>query len=306
MPNADIIARTASAVWLEDFYQMNVWPALAADMSSEIPGYGDRIEMPSDDTAYAMNALHSITTANLIGTNVANHQWSTPIAVTGNKVDLVLDKAYDISVLIGTVLQRRVRPSYMESAVKHSARVFREKFNADVRGALDAAAGPQQLTAITTTAANYGAAAHITAIGNTLRTAKETADYAHWPRGSNRVCVASPSYHDLIGERIIDRNIRLQGTANDMALIFGEVLYYQGWTIVMDDSLDEGKAAGDGDHHTLYFVNRGEGFGFAQEIRGLRIVDSEVYRGQLLQGIMTHGAVINRPSKIRICKTNIT
>lgn len=306
MANADVIAKIAGAMWLQDFYQSNVWPMLSMDVSADIPGYGDRIEIPSDNTAYATNALHSITAANLISETVADHQWTAPIAVTAGKVDLILDKQYDLNVLIGTVLQRRVRPSFMASAMFHSARVFREKFNADVRGALDAAAAGQQLTPVATTAANFGNDAHKTEIIKTLRDAKEAADYAHWPRGMDRYCVVSPAYHDIITDYLVSEKLLLVQGATDRAVIEGDVMRFQSWTILMDDSLPEGKTADDDANHTMYFINRGQGFAFAQELRTLRVIDSEVYRGQLLQGIMTHGMVITRPSKIRIAKANIT
>ena len=92
---------------------------------------------------------------------------------------------------------------------------------------------------------------------------------------------------------------------NDRMALARELPVYNGWQIVMDDSMEPSESASTA-NHWMYFGRAGEGISFADQLRKLRVFESEVRRGTLIQGLMAYGAKINQPSKIRVVKTTIT
>ena len=302
MPTADAVGKVYAAQWQVKYRQDNIWPSLMLDMSPELI-YGDRLALPSDATAYAVG---SNINANVLSTNASDHQWGTPIVVTADSVDLVVDKAYPINSLVGKYIEKRVRPSFLTSAANLSASVLREQFNNDLRGTFEAAAAGQQLSPIAVTSANWGNAAHKKAIYDAVREAELAFDYGFLPRGSGRYCVGSPAVMQLLVDYVIEQKLTFQGATNDEALREGLLGRLRGFALYADNSLKSGTSASDDANHTMFFGLRNEGIAFAQEMRGLRVFESEVYRGWLVQGDVSFGSIINQPSKLRIAKHNIT
>lgn len=303
MAISDMVAKIAAARFEENFYQSNIWMSLVDDRSSEIAEHGDTVQIPVDGTEYEANDISSA--GGRADATRTQLQWTTPTIVTGNKVDLVANKSYDINVLVGTLQERITRPSFINKASQSTARAFREKLNADLRATFDGVTAAR--TAISTSSANFGNEAHQNAVDKALRDARVHADYLSWPRGGARVVVVSPAYYDLIDENIIDKNVYFNASStNDLAAIEGEVMRWRGWTIVMDDSLAEGTANTDDGNHNMYFMNRGQGLAYAGVLMNMTMIRSEIYRGNLVQGLMAYGSAVINPTKLMLQKTSIT
>lgn len=302
MPNTDAVGKVASSLFLESLRQNNIWMGLADDRSSEL-AYGDTIELPTDETAYAVNTA---SVANGLSSTASDHAWGTPLPVTLNSVNLVVNKGFDIDVLVGLLVQEMVRPSTLQQAVDSAARTLREQRNAEMRGALDLAVSDNQLTAITTKTAEWGNAAHATAVDKSFSEASVKAGYRHWGVGMGRVAVMSPATYEVLENKILTDKNYFAGDTNDQLLRENALGRYKGFTLMVDDSLAEGTAQGDGAKHTIYFVLRGQSFAFAQSLNNFRFFQSEQYKGYRIQGIQYYGAVIHRPSRSMIAKTTIT
>ena len=303
MAISDIVAKIAGAQFERQFYQNNIWAALLDDKSAEFPGYGNTLEIPIPSAVPTPTDISSDYT---VDATESNAKFTTPTIATASKVDLILNKAYDLNILVNTLAERRTRPSLVASEAEKAARAFREELNEDLRDTFDAVAATASL-AIATASGNFGNAAHQTAVDDALREARVVADSRHWDRGLGRVCVVGPRYHDLITEELVDKNPHfVTRTSMDDALIEGELFRYRGWTILMDDSLGIGTGGTDDAFHSIYFTTRGDGIAFGQDLRGVKTVDSEIYRGQLVQGVVAWGSVVKQTTKLLRAATTIT
>ena len=313
MATADIVAQQYVARWELEWYQDNIWSMLARDYTSEKAEFGDRLVLPSDATVYrndaldANSVLQETTVAGLQGTDPANLEYGTPIVATANGVSLIMDKTYKVNELIGEMVEGRLQPSLLQSAAEHQARVMREQFNKDIRDKFAAAAAPQRLTPIGTSSANWGNDAHKTAINSAILQAELAFDYAHAPRmPGRRYAAGNPADIQLLQTYLIDKNYHFMGPTNDQMINDGVLMRYRGFDFYPDSSLGAGTTNTDDRKHDWFFGVRGEGIGYAIENRSMRVVQSERYIGWLVIGWMSHGAVINQPSKVRIAQTNIT
>ena len=306
MPVADNVAELYAAGLLENFYQTNIWANLIQDRSSEIPGYGKSVQFPTDTSDYSPDDVSADYTPEQ--TDLTDLTWGDPSLTSMGEVTLVLNKAYKINRLISFITERRIRPSLLASAVEKSARAIRETLNRDIRAEFNRLPASRNVgNAIATAAASFGNAAHMNAIDNALREATVKADYEHFPRGPQRVVVVSPAYHDIIVEEIITKNPNLVSDVTlDEALVNAGAVRYRGWTIVMDDSLPQGTANTDDANHTMYFMIRGVGIGYAGELRNQRVINSETYMGIRVLGVFTWGNKIIEPGKLLRQTTSIT
>lgn len=301
MAIGDLIGRIYGATFLKQFYQNNVWVPLVMDLSAEVP-YGDRIFVPVDEDAYTPT---TITAANAQGTTVANLKWADPSVNNPTSVELVINKYYEFNRLVSTVHARQVRPSLIDSAVELSVRGYMQQLNADLRGAVNAVAAAQTVTTLTTTAANWGNAAHQTAVYNAIESASKAADYAHWPM-MGRYAVVSPSTKKVILDKIKAEKWFLVTGVTDVAVRDNMVARLEGFDIFVDDSMPSAETAST-DNHWMYFGVRGQGVAFAQQLRGVRMIqNSEVYKGSLIQGEAAWGTIITQAQKIRVVKQTIT
>ena len=206
MPVADVIAKVSAARFQEAYQQANIWAGLVNDLSAEIPGYGDTLDLPSDTSTYTVTDISSTYT---VDATIANAAWGPPTGINAARVQLQLNKAYKVNTLVTSLQQRRVRPSFLESAMRHSAREMTEQVNKDIRETFDAAAAAQKLPHIETTAANFGNAAHQKLIFDKLGEAQEgKVAYLHWPP-AGRVCVVSPAYYNALVTYLINEKLFL-------------------------------------------------------------------------------------------------
>lgn len=320
MAVSTIVAKIAAAYFLIPYYQSNVWMGITKDVSGEIPGYGDALEIPTDislrsggvGTEYANSYPNDVSGTYTEDANLTQAAFTAPKLVDAAKVTLNIDQARDLNILLTGIQARRVRPSFAESIMRHNARRIMEEVNDDLRGAIDASA-PTRNTSLNITVpnANFG---DITGTGNAnhganilkaLADAQEAADYRHWPEGM-RIAVVSPAYRRVIVEALEEKNIHLISDYNDRLVQMGVVAQYRGWNIVVDDSLPASKAAGATGHTMYFFAQPGVGLCYAGELREMRVVQSEVYRGQLFQGVYTWGKVVAESEKIMRAVTTIT
>lgn len=301
MALTDVIGRIFGPAFQTEYYQANIWPQLAADLSSELP-FGDTLELPSDATTYALN---SRTATQARSSTVTDHARSAPAVVNGSKVNLVVTEYDDVDVLIPTAAQNQVRPSFVSNAIFHSARIMSERLSNDIREKFDALTGTSVLGNIAVTAANFGNAAHVTLIMQRIRDADKSMNAGHLPRPGRYLSVG-PTYYDLILQQLIDDKLFLVTGATDNAVVNAQIPRYRGFDIVMDDSLGVGETATDDANHNMYFGLRGEGISYATQVRNLRAFESENYKGIRVTGDLFHGNLVNQPSKVRIAKTVIS
>ena len=299
MANPALVAKIFRATLFENYYQQNVWRSLVDDVSAEIPEGHDSIDMPYDDLGYEVK---DVDRAEQLGTNATQLARGAPHVVSGSKRTLQMQTYGEIDELVGTFTSMNTLPNFLASAARHSARVIIEVVNGAIRTQFDASteavAGP-----ITVKAADYGKDDHKTAIINALRAASVKADEEHWPR-EGRYCVMSPSYLDLIIDDIIESKFFFVSGVNDMAAVNNQLPRYRGWDLIMDDSMSPVKTASTANHF-MYFGRRGVGVGVAVRLRGLRVYESEVYRGMRANAELQYGTLINEPSKLLLQKTTI-
>lgn len=306
MAVADLAATIAGARFVETFKQMNVWDGLLGNYSDQIGMYAEYLDIPTDDTSYEPG--DSPTIAQTRGTTAADIAWPTPTVVTGSKVQLRLDQLKTINRLIPYIGNVLTRPDFIESASRNAAREFREAFNGQLRGTMLAAAAGNQIAAMTiANQAAYGNAAHKTAVKTAFRTAQKTANGRHWPKDMGmRYCVLGPDMYGLVNDILEEDKLFLVRGGNEQLVMNGDVINYRGWDIMLDDSIPLGTANGTEDNHTMYWGVRGYGGVYAMRLQDLQVIRSEVYQGQLLQGVALWGSLISEPTKSMITKLTIT
>ena len=303
MAITDVIGKAFAGRFLRKFYQSNVWAGLVDDRSAEFVNV-DSLDIPSDSTSYALTA---VTKANIQGRTVSNHKWGDPTMVDGDKVTLTIDKYHRINLGIGTIHELQTAPSFVESAAEKTAIAFTEQLNGGIRAGFEAAADARsttELTAISTTAGDYGNGAHKDLIKASIGNAAEQGDEDHWP-ADGRYAVMSPSYYRLIQDELESDKLLLVTGVTDRMVVDKVLGRYKGFEILMDDSIPNAKVAANSVHPILYGV-RGHGIAYASQLRRMRVFESEVIDGMRVQGSSAYGAVIHEPLKILLQKSNIT
>ena len=304
MANSENTAKIYAASFLAPYYQDNVWMGVVDDRSPEIPGYGDRLVLPTDDTDYSPTDKSSDVTVDQTDANKL--KYIDPKVVDSSMVELVIDQFQMFNVIISPVQERRIRPDFRRSATEKSARKVREVVNSYIRGQFDAITpAGRNLSAISVASNAWGEAAHQTAVTEALQAAALRADGEFWP-AANRVCITSPAvYQTIVKKLIADKLLLVQG-ATDTAVTQGRIVRYWDWNIRVDNSLGTATTSADGGNHTMYFMHAGVGLGFLGEPRRMKVVDSEVYAGTLLQGYYSYGAKVIEPNKLLRQPTTIT
>lgn len=302
MANVDLIAKAWGTIWLESYHQSNPWRELTRDVSSFFPEGVDSYDFPIDPTAYATAELDR---AQQLGTTASELARPVPTVVSGNTVNMVMRTLPSQDYLIGIVASRNVRPDLLETAARHSARVMVETISEAIRAIFDGLTSRNVGAAISTAAANFGDAAHMKAIFDTLREAAKKADVEHWPR-ADRYCVVSPAYFDLITAYLLELKLLLVGGTTDRVLLSRELQILSGWDIVMDDSMEPSEAAST-DNHKMYFGRRSEGLYHAvREVERAVFDPSERYRGIVMAETMQYGAKVIQGAKLMKRDTTIT
>lgn len=307
MANVDNLTKIFRARFLESFYQTNIWPGLMENVSAEIPAGSNALDMPYDTTNYAVkegdfNAQVGPASQTQDQARTALERGD-PTVVSTAKRTLTMDQIAEIDYLIGEVAEMNIRPSQIDSAARHTARVVAEKMNLEIREAYDAAT-EGTLTVVTTAAGDFGNAAHRTGLVGQFREAQKRANINHWPR-DGRTVVMSPVAYDLFVEDLIEKKLLLVQGATDVAVREGELVRYRGWDVTVDDSMPSSEAANSLSMYTYWF-RRGEGLAYADRLIGVRTIASEKYRGDRLVGQMQYGLLINQPGKLMIGKNTIT
>ena len=301
MAVADIVAKIAAATWVEELFQTNIWMTNTNDKSGDFPGWGNSVGYPKDASqtggspGYATQAS-SIT----VDSTVSQLEWGTPEKVNASEELLTINKQYAIDRLINPVQTAQVRPSFMESAVRHSARVGREYVNAQIRAQILADVTKTAGVDVSVTVANWGKDAHVTAMKQALRDAADIADDRFWAQGTRRV-VMSPATIRILADGLAgDRNF-IQNGDNERAIREGLWGRYMGWDLIGDNSLGGSAhtASDDAKHPFIYLTNDG-GFGcyYAGELTQMRVFQSETYKAQRMQGLFTFGVAVVEDNKI--------
>ena len=311
MPLVNLVPEIFSAQFLMQDEQTNVYRPLMEDRSAELP-YGDTIKLNNDDTTYAAAAQSGWQN---IDNTVANFKWPEPKLLTGSTTDLVVNKVYGDRFLVTPLQERRLRVNLVAQGIEKYGIAYRNQFNSDARAEFDTiktvrAANSLDTTAkgrIETTAANFGNDAHRDAVGKAVEDMTERVDYAHWPRSATgRWLIVSPAYHRLIRDYIKSKNLNLvSSTILDNAFVSAQVFFWDGWNIIMDDSLGAGKTNADDDKHKMYFFQR-NCVAFARELTTSNMVVSEEWFGRLMFFAMSYGIKLAQPSRLYIVETNIT
>ena len=319
MALSDAIQNLAYARFLEPFQQENLWLNFVQDFSAEFPGYGNSLVLPTDSGAKQSTAPDPTSVGYVPAdrsstytpdSTAEQNKWADP-SVTGlQTVTLTIDQVRDVSKQISYISERRIRPSLIESAARHSAREMMEAINADIRDELltaQNAEGPTQRTALSATAAQFGAAADtqvLTPLLNELANAQLAADVAFWPN-DGRVCVVSPRIHKYITDKLQAEKLYLVNE-NPQFAVEGMTVRYKGWEIVKDNSRGDGVTANDDNRHFLAYLRRGVGVGYAGELSMFRTFESEIYRSMVIHGLFSWGVKVIEPEKVLVTQFNIT
>lgn len=312
------VMQVIAAMIEENFYQDNIWIPMVQDESSEIAVQGKSIRIAKPDLDTYDNQPKVLSGAGPDGaysedSTAAQLRRGTPDVMTVESVVLDVNKEYDIDRLISNVSEKRTRYSLMELHARHIARKVREQMNSDIRAEYDNAANEVQATTsastgIRTSAANWGNAAHQARIMAMLRAAAETADASpHFFPPMGRVCVTGPANYHLIRTYLIDQKYFFTTGISDRAAANAEVLMWEGWNIVKDNSLSIARTNTDDANHSLYFMVEGyPAVAAAYELDIEDVFRSEDYRGTRFTGTMTWGHKIINDNKLLIQKTDIT
>ena len=302
MAVADIVPKIAGAAFLQPYIQNNIWMSLVDDVSAELPGYGDTLTLPSDDTPYAAESADDISVDQQ---TLNNLKWEPPKLADASAVELVINKQFQVNTLINPVQERRVRPSFLVNAARKNSEKLREQANSDIRAEFVAGKPADAALRVSTTAAAWGNEAHQDAVLKAIGDARVKADYAYWPSAS-RVCVVSPAIQDVVVAGMERKNIHFAEGLNDRLVQMGVFAMYRGWELVVDNSLEEGRGAANDANHPFFYMNRGVGLAYAGELRQMRTFQSEVYVGMMMQGLYTYGVKATETSKLMRGESNIT
>ena len=306
MAVADIVPVVHSAAFLQPYIQDNIWMQMVRDDSRLVAGRGDTISYPSDETDY--ETLAPVDDSTNLGrgydATLAQIKWADPHLVTAGKVDLVLNKFYNVNAIVHTTQDLRTLPGMLQNVMRKQSERLTEQANKDIRDEFDTlTAGRVAGTThadlnIAVTSANWGNDAHLNAIVEAIKTATVAADYAKIPR-AGRTVVVSPAVAALIREKLVsDRNFLVRG-ATDTAMLEAALGMYDGWTIVPDNSMgDGGTTANDDAEHTMYYLRRGVGVAYAGDLRRMRSFESEEWKGILSRGEYAYGVKVIEPSKV--------
>ena len=313
MAVTDAVQKLAYARFQEPYQQMNMWRSLARDYSSDFP-YGDTLVLPTDTGAktdgttpnYKWNSIDSNARLDATPTEQA---WGAPTVVDLETVELKIDKAWDLNKLIARLTERRVRPSFLNEAMMHSSRELEETINEYIRSVILANADVQKTDFDDVTAAVFAAptdALRKTYV-DTLADMQYEANVAYWPM-DQRYCITSPYVYRMIVDQLEkDNRFYVQAPVNDRASVDGMVIRWRGWDIMSDNSVGSGIGANDDDKHAMFFLRRGIGVGYAQDLQQIRFIEnSEVYRGLRILGQFSFGAAVLEPAKLFVKKTVIT
>lgn len=305
MATADpnVIPAIVKAGLEEELYQDNIWMQLAADESSQLSDGGNSISFVSDATTYSTT---NVPKTEFESETLADHVRPTPSVASLSVLTAPLDQYEELSLLVTQAQSLLTRTSLATRVISDTARAFRNKMNAYIRGRLDAVTGASQMTAVPTAAASWGNAAHLTAIREAFRNAKVSMDYAHIPM-MGRIAVVSPAVSELLAKYFEENKITFQNNINELAVQMGSVMMLSGFSIVVDNSLPEGRTATDDANHTMYFMVPGMGLTVAVRVQDLVLFDPHpTYRGAVVDGFWGYMSVVNQPSRVRIVKHNIT
>ena len=302
MPLSDLTATVFRRNLEQALFQMNVWAALAQDESAQLGDGAVTLTIPTDATVYA---LTTHTLANVLSATVGDHARGTPTVVAASKVDLTRDAFYSIDVLIPTWVLPTSGVTFTAEAASRMARVFVQQVNTNLRAKLLAVTAVTGAATITVATADWGNAAHLTAIDNALRAQALALDGVFVPR-EGRVAVTSPEMQDLIQEKLLTNNTFFPSAINDRIAVNRELPRYRGFDIVMDDSVGIGHTASDDARQLMSHFARGLGVVYAQDIRGIRGMESETYRGTRLVGDGAVSSLISRPTLVKTTTTVIS
>ena len=302
MAIADAITPLVKAELETRFYQSNLWPSIADDQSAQLP-YNDQLVFVSDATDYSLGEQ---TRAEFQSATASNHARGTPNVATTGEVTGTVDQYKDIDILVTNAVMYQVRPNVLQRVMSDAARAFENDFNNHVRSIFNAAPTGSKLADVSTSAANWGNAAHLGMIRERFFDAMEALDYAHVPR-EGRVAVVSPAVYRLILEKLeADKVPYAQAPVIDGATVMGQVFMLNGFEVLSDDSMPAGTTASDDANHTMYFMARGIGLSYARQFRDIQTIWSEQYRGWRTMGVHGYMAVLNQPSYTRIAQHKIS
>lgn len=307
MAVADLIPEIWDPTFLEEFYQNNIWPALAADISGMVTQAGTA-HLPKDDTDYDTDNPDADTFSQLIDPTADAHlQWGAPNRVAASTVDVDVKTPYSINRIIGTVQQAYVNVPFIQQVARNEARRFAETLNAMIRTEILKATQTVG-AAITVSAANFAGAQNEfrDALLKSFNDAGLKANYMKWP-AVGRVAVVSPRDHAYIRSRLVDKNINFAGPVYDNAVIDATLVRYEGWDIIPDNSLADGVTNADDAKHTMLFFLRNRAVVWGRKVNTMEIVNgAPVYKGTLVQGELTIGSKLVYPDNVMEQAISIT
>ena len=226
------ITNAIPAIWsarvLAAFQASSVWAALVNDVSSELQGEGDRLNLTSLTTAPAVATYN-------VGTDMA-----APAALTDAQVVLNLDKQYAWNFKIDDVDRVQMKPNLVDTHSQRQGQALAIQYDDDLRtAALAGIAAAKVVESVVETGRDSGTVAEQstfrTATAAAVAEATEQADSAHWPR-EGRWAVMHPRTARRLGEYIIDQGYNIETQQAD-AQVRGRLGMLHGWALHVDPGM---------------------------------------------------------------------
>lgn len=291
-----------------------LWRALSDDRSVQL--VDGMLKIPQFDNKTVFNTV-ALTGANgqLVSTDASDYAWPTPninqptqLLLAANVVKSFNEFVSRLSidnVSIGLLAERSMHIGL--DATEEINKEIRDYINARRTGGTSAVAAINR-TAIATSSANWGNAAHLTAIKDEFREMSVVADGLNWD-DMGRTCVVSPDVYDLVREKLItDKHFLVRGATDD-AVLNGMIRDYYGWDVLKDRSPGSGHTNTDDAKHTMFWMVRGRGFYFGADHQRMGAVDGYsvgAHMGTYIRGDFQIGFAITNNDRIRLTPHNIS
>ena len=301
MALTDAIGKVFERRFMDNFYQNNVWYAVARDFSSSL-SYGDNLELSFSEHDAVVNKRNK---ANAQSGAVADHRRGDPHVANLRTVTLNISQYTDIDELIPYTPNSQSAVPVASRVAAEAAIKSIEIVNNDIKDKVNAYTGTDaNLDPVVVKTGDWDTEAHRNAIDAKIRQAGVALDNKFVP-AQGRMMITSADVFDQIRELVIEKRLLLVGGATDRALLDSEVLMYRGFTIVKDLSAGSGTTATDDAKHTMYFTRAADAIAFASQLRLMKMIDSEMFRGQRILGQHNYGIEVYDPRKIIIVKHTI-
>ena len=302
-----LIPELARRTFAPNFYAPSPWRSVVWDLSDETRMGGDSIRIPfwpSDQSTTA------VTESTELGTTASNLTWGAPTISAPSNVLLELDETRQVNKLISTLQDVRTFPEMIPADMQEQAQAAISYIETYIRGLAQARAAASVRTKadVTVTANNFANAqtAFLSNLKEQFHDAAIVLDQANAPK-EGRVCITSSRIVEYLKIHMESLGIPMDGSGfNYENTVNGRLPMINGFALMADPRAGDGVANTNDAIHSMFFTVRGGALAFAQQIDRFFTMESETYRGTLVRGLISFGAVLYRPSFLAARRISIT